>query len=170
MPREYDFYTHEATTYIDAPPEQVWEIVSDLTKSAELAGSGQVLAVRPMSGGPTAIGATYEADEKIGAKFKSVSKITEFEPPSRITWLSAPTPLKGAPDERWHMWTFTLAPEKGGTRLTQEVRAARAPFPMRIVQLIGVATSGGTKTIATGMDKTLQNIKERAEGAGVTAT
>jgi uncharacterized protein YndB with AHSA1/START domain len=161
--RPYDFYTHSASIHVDASPDRVWAVVGDLGTSADWAGSGQVLSIRQTSDGPVGVGTVYEAQEKIGAKFKSLSKITGYEPNKQISWVSAPTPMKNAPNERWHLWTVTLTPEDGGTRVTQDVHAARAAFPMRIFQLIGLLTSGGTGVIDRGMDRTLQNIKERAE-------
>jgi uncharacterized protein YndB with AHSA1/START domain len=128
------------------------------------------LNIRKTTEGPVGAGTVYEAQEKIGAKFSSLSKITVYEPNRRIAWLSTPSAARNTPDERWHMWTFTLQPENSGTRLTQEIRAAKAPLPMRIVQLIAILTSGGTKTLTEGMEKTLQNVKERAERSAVAST
>lgn len=163
--RPYDFYIHSTSIHVDATPDRVWAVVGDLGSSADWAGSGQVLSIRQTSAGSVGVGTVYEAQEKIGAKFKSLSKILTYEPNRQISWVSAPTQMKNAPDERWHLWTVTLAPENGGTRVTQEVHAARAAFPMRIFQLIGLLTSGGTDVIARGMDRTLQNVKERTERA-----
>lgn len=161
--RPYDFYTHGASIWIDAPPERVWEIVSNLGSSAQWAGSGQVLSLRKTTEGPDSVGTVFEAQEKVGAKFKSLSRITEYDPPRHIAWLSTPSVMKNTPDNRWHRWSFTIKQDGGKTRLMHDVGVAKSAWPGRLFQLVGIVASGGMKTLSSGMDRTLANIKEQAE-------
>ena len=45
---------------VDAPPEAVFAVVSDLASHAGLAGSGEVNAVRRLDDGPLGVGATFQ--------------------------------------------------------------------------------------------------------------
>ncbi len=158
-PRPYDMFAYECSIQIDAPPERVFEIVGDLGKCVEWAGSGQVRTITKITDGPVGVGAKYLAQEKILIPFKAESEIVEYEPPKSILWTSKP---KG-PEVPAHRWAFRLSPENGGTRLTHEVRAARATGFPRLVQAVMVKLSGGTDPIQQGMERTLENIKARAE-------
>ena len=90
--------------------------------------------------GPVGVGTQYIADEKILISFQAVSEITAYEPNELIVWTSKPTMVKkSAP----HRWMFQLVPEDGGTRLTQEVRAARSVGFERVMQATMVKLSGG---------------------------
>jgi uncharacterized protein YndB with AHSA1/START domain len=159
--RPYDMYTHQESIHIDAPPERVFAIVGNLDTSPAWAGSGQVKSMTKTTPGPVGIGTQYIADEKILIPFQAVSEITGYEPNELIVWTSKPTMVKkSAP----HRWMFRLVPEDGGTRLTQEVRAARAVGFERVMQATMVKLSGGMEPIGRGMKRTLENIKVRAEG------
>ncbi|GAC1470684.1 MAG: hypothetical protein PVSMB7_21720 [Chloroflexota bacterium] len=160
-PRPYDMFVYEASTHIDAPPERVWEIVGDLGRSHEWAGSGQVKSVTKSTDGPVGVGTKYVAQEKILIPFKAESVVVGLEPNRWIAWTSVPVGPKITP----HRWSFVLTPEDGGTRLTHQVRAARASGFPRLIQAVMVNLSGGTEPIRKGMDTTMSNVKVRAESA-----
>jgi uncharacterized protein YndB with AHSA1/START domain len=166
-PRPYDMYTHRESIHIDAPPEHVFTIVGDLATSAEWAGSGQVKTITQTSTGPVGVGTTYRANEKIVLPVTSVSEIVAYEPNRLIMWTSLPTMVKKSPP---HRWMFQLEPEDGGTRLTQEVRAARCVGFERVLQVVMVKISGGLEPMGSGMKRTLENIKQRAEAPAPATT
>ncbi len=58
-------YQHSKEIVINASPEAVFGIVSDLTRHKELAGSGELVKVRQLTSGPTGLGSMIEADEHI---------------------------------------------------------------------------------------------------------
>jgi uncharacterized protein YndB with AHSA1/START domain len=162
-PRAYDFFAYRCEIQIGAPPERVFAIVGDLARSNEWAGSGQVLSVTQKSDGPVGVGTTYIAQEKIGVRFKSLSRVVGYEPPRFIAWTSRPT----GPNVPPHRWAFWLIPESGGTRLVHEVRAARATWPARLMQKLSFVLLGGqervNQAIREGMEKTLERVKTLAE-------
>ncbi|HLJ65875.1 MAG TPA: SRPBCC family protein [Chloroflexota bacterium] len=158
-PRPNDMYTYETSVHIDAPVERVWEIAGDLGRSTEWAGSGQVKSMTKTSEGPVEVGTTYVAQEKILFPFKAESVIVGYEPNRFIAWTSRPI----GPTVPAHRWAFILTPEDGGTRLTHQVRAARASGFPRVMQATMVKLSGGTEPIGRGMEGTVANIKARAE-------
>jgi uncharacterized protein YndB with AHSA1/START domain len=159
--RPYDMYVYETSVHIDAPSERVWEIVGDLGRSQEWAGSGQVKSMTKATEGPVGVGTKYVAQEKILVPFKAESVIVGYEPNRYIAWTSRPV----GPKVSAHRWAFSLKPEDGGTRLTHQVRAARASGFPRMIQAPMVKLSGGTETIRRGMEATMANIKVRAESA-----
>lgn len=161
-PQPYDMYTHRESIHINASPELVFSIVGDLTTSAEWAGSGQVKSVTKTSQGPVGVGTTYRADEKIVFPLTSISEIAAYEPNKLIMWTSVPTAVKKSPP---HRWMFQLEPEGTGTRLSQEVRAARCVGFERVLQVIMVKISGGLEPMGEGMKRTLENIKQKAEAS-----
>lgn len=160
-PLPHDYITYECGTHINAPPERVFGIVGDLSKANEWAGSGQVESIEKTTEGPVSVGTKYVAQEKIGMRFKAESQITAYEPNRLIVWKAWPIGAK-SPDGRGHRWSFELTPENGGTRLVHKLRAARAPFPMRILQL-PLAIPAMKKGMLRGIDRTLDNVKKRAE-------
>lgn len=159
--RSYDMYDYETSVHIDAPPQRVWEIVGDLGRSQEWAGSGQVKSITKTTEGPVGVGTKYVAQEKILVPFKAESVVVGYEPNRYIAWTSRPVGPNVAP----HRWAFIVTPEDGGTRLTHQVRAARASGFPRMIQATMVKLSGGTETIRRGMEATMNNIKARAENA-----
>ena len=160
QPGPNDFLTHQCSVHIDAPAEAVWRIVGDLGNSAEIAGSDQVLSIEKVGDGPVGVGTKYIAQEKIGMRFKAESEILEYEPNRLIVWRARPT--MGVPPERGHRWAFRLEPEDGGARLVEEVCACTAPWPARIFQILGTR-GDALDQMKRGMERTLQNVKERAE-------
>jgi uncharacterized protein YndB with AHSA1/START domain len=160
-PRPYDMYVYETTVHIGASPERVWEIVGDLGRSQEWAGSGQVKSITKTTEGPVGVGTKYVAQEKILVPFKAETVVVGYEPNRFITWTSRPI----GPNVSPHRWAFILMPEDGGTRLTHQVRAARASGFPRMIQATMVKLSGGTETIRRGMEATIRTVKARAEGA-----
>jgi len=158
-PRSYDMYDYETSVHVNAPPERVWAIVGDLSGSPEWAGSGQVKTMSQTTEGAAGVGTKYIAREKILVPFKAESEIVGYEPNQCIAWTSRPVGPKMSP----HRWAFILTPEDGGTRLTHQVRAARASGFPRLMQATMVKLSGGTEVIRRGMDATMAKVKARAE-------
>jgi uncharacterized protein YndB with AHSA1/START domain len=160
-------YRARQETVIDAPPEPVYALVSDVARHAELAGSGEVLRIRVLTDGPVRVGTRFQADEAIPlagqrARFASTSVVVEHDPPRVFSWTVRPaTGLR----PRRIQWWFRLSPEGAGTRLAHEVEVdawllgplLRRPF----AAVRGQALEGG-------MARTLENLR-RLAGAGVAA-
>ncbi|GAC1325328.1 MAG: hypothetical protein NVSMB22_15100 [Chloroflexota bacterium] len=158
-PRPYDMFVYECSIDIEAPPAVVWAIVGDLGTSADWAGSGQVRSMTQTTPGDAGVGTRYIAQEHILVPFKAESEIVAYEPNRLICWTARPV----GPKVPAHRWAFLLEPTNGGTRLTHQVRAARASGLPRLIQAIGVTLSGGTASLVRGMEKTLVTIKTRSE-------
>lgn len=151
---------------ISAPPEKVWAVLTDLERHVDLAGSGEILAIR--APGPLGVGATWEADEKIKGipPFTARSEVVEMDEPVVFGWRSYPPPIKkGDPDSVPDVsWWYRLAPTPaGGTAIEHSVRIVppeAGAGMMRFFYLV----SRRPKTIRRGMQKTLQNLKAELGG------
>lgn len=111
-------------TTVAAAQQQVWRLVTDVARHAELAGSNEILALR--LGGPVGLGATWEADIAVPGldPFVSRSEVVTFDEPSEFSWTSVPRSIipgepRSTPGVRW--W-FVLAPAaQGGTEVEHRV-------------------------------------------------
>ena len=115
--RYADKPTVEVPIEIDAPPERVWAIVSDI---AVMPGaSPELQAVEWLDGrnGPE-LGARftgYNRHETRG-EWSTVSMIVEYDPPRVFAW------AVGDPGEPAAIWRFSLEPREGGTLLRHWVQ------------------------------------------------
>jgi uncharacterized protein YndB with AHSA1/START domain len=154
-----DFLVFDCDTFIDAPVDKVFALVSDLGRSAEWAGSGHIRSITQETPGPARMGTRYRSSEKITMPYHAETEIIAFEPNRLVKWKSKPV------GERvpFHRWSFELIPDGDGTRLFHRVRAARAGGYMWLVQGLGFLFTKPRKTIPPGMERTLANIKALAE-------
>lgn len=103
------------TVHIDAPPDEVWRLISDITRMGDY--SPEVMEAEWLDGatGP-AVGVRYRGHVKrneIGPKYWMVCKITECEPGEVFEFVVM---LRGRPINRWR---YELTPAAGGTDVTE---------------------------------------------------
>jgi uncharacterized protein YndB with AHSA1/START domain len=115
--RYADKPTVEVPIEIDAPPERVWTIVSDI---AVMPGASPELQdVEWLDGrrGP-GLGARFAGHNRHQAfgEWSTVSVIVEYEPPRVFAW------AVGDPEWPSAVWRFSLEPRGGGTLLRQWVQ------------------------------------------------
>ena len=115
--RYADKPTVEVPIEIDASPERVWAIVSDI---AVMPGaSPELQAVEWLDGrsGPE-LGARFAGHNRHAAfgEWSTVSMIVEYDPPRVFAW------AVGDPGEPSAIWRFSLEPKEGGTLLRQWVQ------------------------------------------------
>ena len=115
--RYADKPTVEVPIEIDAPPERVWAIVSDI---AVMPGaSPELQAVEWLDGrnGP-GLGARFAGHNRHEAfgEWSTVSVIVEYDPPRVFAW------AVGDPEFPAAIWRFSLEPHEGGTLLRQWVQ------------------------------------------------
>jgi len=106
-----------AEIYIDAPPERVWPVVSDIFLMPELSSELREVAWLDGVTGP-APGCRFlgrNANEYRGA-WETVSTVVECDEPCRFAW------AVGDPGHPMATWRFTLRPEGAGTVLEQWAR------------------------------------------------
>lgn len=148
----------EDSIEIDAPAERVWELVSDVRRMAEW--SPQVTSTRLRAGfDEVALDAEFTNRNRQGElEWTTHGRIVRLEPERVIAFRI---------EENWVVWSFTLEPAAGGTRLVQ-----RREAPDGISDLSRELTDGFlggqevfTATMRAGMRQTLEGIKAAAEAA-----
>ncbi|OXM72685.1 MULTISPECIES: SRPBCC family protein [Amycolatopsis] len=115
--RYADTPTVEVRTWIDAPPERVWALVSDIGLMPEMSDELQSVDWLDGATGP-APGARFVGRSKHEAfgEWVTTSEIVEFEPGRVFAW------AVGDPDEPSATWRFRVEPRDGGTELSQWMR------------------------------------------------
>jgi ligand-binding SRPBCC domain-containing protein len=122
-----DLPTTEVTTWIDAPPERVWPLVSDVGLMPEC--STELLAVQRTGSEPVGVGTTFvghNRHEAVG-EWSTTSTVIECTAPEAFAWAVEDVDNPAA------TWRFTLAEESGGTRLNYWMRMGPGPSNLAIV-------------------------------------
>ena len=115
--RYADLPTVEVSTWIDAPPEHVWALVSDIGLMPGL--SRELQSVEWLDGvSRPAVGARFVGRSKHDAlgEWSTTSYIVELDPGRVLAW------AVGDPEQPSATWRFTLHPGRDGTTLSQWVR------------------------------------------------
>lgn len=109
-------------------------------------GSGSVQALR--FGGPTrlSLGAKFAMDMKVGASYKIMNTVVEFEDPTLIGWRH----FNG------HIWRYRFEPVEGGTLVTEQWDAQKVANRL-FLQLMGFPARN-----RRGIRATLERLDELA--------
>jgi uncharacterized protein YndB with AHSA1/START domain len=152
-----------AEVYIEAPPERVWDMVSDIFVMPGLSSELQEVAWLDGATGP-AVGHRFtgrNAHPEVG-EWETVSTVTECDQPHRFAW------AVGDPGHPSATWRFTLRPDGAGTRLEQWMQmgpgrsflnVAIDAMPDREAKIIFVRL----REHEAGIKHNLAEIKQRAE-------
>jgi uncharacterized protein YndB with AHSA1/START domain len=146
-----------------APPERIWELVSDVTKVGRY--SPETFEAEWLDGatGP-AVGARFRGHVKRngrGPVYWTTCTVTASEPGRSFAF------TVGSPGKPVNTWRYDLQPAGGGTDVTESFELGSA-LPLRIYgMLFGWARS---RTNDAGMRRTLDRIRAEVEaGAGAGA-
>ena len=156
-----DFQTTREIS-INATPETVFGIISDFTRHKELAGLGELVNVQILTDGPIGLGSVIEADEAVHMgdntiELSTKSVVVGFNSPNNLSWIVVPPfPMRRV------QWWFRLTQQGDTTTLIHEVEV---DLGEAAEQFGGVETfvAGRGAAIATGMQKTLENVKHAVE-------
>jgi uncharacterized protein YndB with AHSA1/START domain len=144
------------TIHIDAPPEVVWPLVSDVTQIGRF--SPETFEAEWLDGatGP-ALGARFRGHVKRngrGPTYWTTCTVVACEPGQAFAF------GVGAPDKVLNTWRYELVPAGGGTDITESFALTRT-VPLRIYwALLGWARG---RTNRRGMQQTLERVKAAAE-------
>jgi uncharacterized protein YndB with AHSA1/START domain len=117
--------TAEVEVLVEAPPERVWALVTDIDLPARF--SQELLGAEWLDEGP-ALGARFvgrSRHEALGA-WETTSWVNRYEPLRAFGWAVSD------PDEPSATWWFELEEEEGGVRLRQCARMGPAPSGLSI--------------------------------------
>ncbi|QKT06139.1 SRPBCC family protein [Gordonia sp. X0973] len=145
----------EASTEIDATPEAVWSVVSDLKRMGEWSPQCRKMIVR---GGPVGLGTrTINVNRRGPLFWPTTAKVIRFDPNEAIAWKVA---------ENGSVWSYEIAPTASGVTLTERREAPGG----KVSNVSGVLTQlllGGRETfeaeLREGMAESLAKIKRAAQ-------
>jgi uncharacterized protein YndB with AHSA1/START domain len=144
------------TVHIDAPPDQVWALVSDVTKIGRY--SPETFEAEWLDGatGP-AVGARFRGHVKRngrGPTYWTTATVTVCEPGGEFAF------GVGAPGKALNTWRYVLEPSGDGTDVTESFQLT-PKLPLRIYWAL-LGWSRG-RTNRRGMQTTLERMKAELE-------
>jgi uncharacterized protein YndB with AHSA1/START domain len=163
--RHSDQPTTEVELHIDAPPERVWTLVTDLEQLVSM--SEELQAAEWIEADGPELGARFVATNtnRYFGSWKTTSTVIEYDEPRVFGW------AVGDVDEPNTTWVFRLqADELGGTWLTQWMRlgigdsglgVAIARMPDKEDRIV----AGRLREFEAAMRKNLDGVKALAEAA-----
>lgn len=122
---------------VAAPPQEVFALLADPRRHAEIDGSG---TVRSALAGPERLapGATFGMRMRLGVPYVIRNEVVEFEEGRRIAWRHL----------GHHVWRYELEPVDGGTRVTETFDWAPARSP-KVLELLGIPARNARSIEAT---------------------
>lgn len=137
-------YLVTETRIIKADSQALFDIVADPAMHPEMDGSGTVRANR--SGGPARLGpgAKFAMDMKLGAPYKILNTVVDFDEGRRIAWRH----FNG------HVWSYRFEPVTGGTLVTEQWDARWAKNKLFLL------LTGFPARNRVGMRRTLRRLEE----------
>ncbi|MAF51844.1 MAG: SRPBCC family protein [SAR202 cluster bacterium] len=161
-------FSYSTETDINASPQAIFDIVSDLTRHPELAGSDEIKSVTQAPAGAVKAGTQIHADETVVMGDGSTMDLTAdsivvtYDPPKSFSWIVNPA----LPEQvRRMQWWFNLSSQDGGTKVVHEVEIDWGDIQHEM--LIGLRDNYEqirAGVVRSGMDKTLENL-QRIAGA-----
>ncbi|XVX20691.1 SRPBCC family protein [Actinomycetota bacterium] len=139
----------EASVHIEAPPERVWAVVSDIRRTGEWSPECR----RVLLLGPRAAGTRFVGINQRGLViWPTTSTITELDEGERIAWRV---------NENGSIWSYTLEPTASGTRVVQrrETPAGVSAFASAFTGLLLGGNEGHGDELERGMQRGLERIK-----------
>ena len=145
----------EESIDIDATPEQVWEVISDLKRMGEWSPQCVKMIVR----GPVGLGTkTINVNRHGPLVWPTTSKIVRFSPNQELGFRVA---------ENRTVWSFQLEPTADGGTLVTHRRETPHGISAISKAMTAVALGGPDAFVAElleGMSRTLERVKAELEG------
>lgn len=139
--------------------EKLFEIVSDVSKHSQLAGSGEVQEVRWITPPPLGVGSAFESKQQISAfAYPTRSYVQVYEPPFRFIWLTGPG-FKKPPFGQ--LWGFDLKPLDARTTLVSNVMKTPI-YPLPNIPPFTWFANVGAEHESRNMKPTLKNLARLA--------
>jgi hypothetical protein len=146
----------EESIDVEATPERVWSLVTDLPRMARW--SPQVVRTVVRGDGPVRLGTrALNLNRKGLLMWPTRSKVVRFEPHRDFA-----IRIK----DNYTVWSFALEPTAGGTRLVQRREApdGTSTISDTLVRRVLGGQEGFQAELREGMRRTLRGIKADAEG------
>jgi uncharacterized protein YndB with AHSA1/START domain len=145
-----------ATIHIDAPPERVYGMVSDVTRMGEWSPETRRAEWVGGATGP-AVGARFKGHNKLGiARWSTTPTVKVADPAKEFTFET------GKPGKEATRWTYRFTPKDGGTDLTESFEALRYGAFMKLT----AKPDKRAAKLSEDIKQTLERIKQAAERPG----
>jgi uncharacterized protein YndB with AHSA1/START domain len=146
----------EATVRIEAPPERIWSIVTDI------AGMGRLSP--ECTGGAWLDGATVPA---VGARFKGHNKrgFARWSTTNTVVTAEVNQEFAFETKQSAARWRYVLTPDGTGTTVTEtrELFGERSKVAVIFTKLMLGGEDGHTDELRRGMQESLRKLKALAE-------
>jgi uncharacterized protein YndB with AHSA1/START domain len=147
---------------IDAQPEQVWALVDDPAAMGEWFAFADRMELIDGTGE----GRRQRLHGHWGKRRSEIDQqIVAYEPPRKLAWRHEAERLNGKPAPRFAaetVFTITLEPAPGGTRVRMESRQTPASRVRGLVMRLF-----GGKEVAERLDQSLADLRSSARGTPV---
>jgi hypothetical protein len=140
-------YLVSESKVIAAEPQTLFDIVADPSRHPELDGSGSVKATTGNVPDRLSMGATFAMDMKLGASYKIMNTVVEFDEPARIAWRH----FNG------HVWRYLFEAVDGATLVTEQWDARPVLWKYPVLLLMGFPARN-----RKGIKATLERLAELA--------
>jgi uncharacterized protein YndB with AHSA1/START domain len=137
---------------IEAPPEVIFAVLSNSARHSSIDGSGMLQGTDHEQDHPLMLGSTFGMNMKMGVRYKTQSRVVEFEDNRRIAWQTGPSGTL----ERFvagRIWRYELEPV-GDATLVRESWDITTDHQRALLKLGGIY-SGKTKR---DMERTLARL------------
>ncbi len=150
--------TGEERIHVEAPPEAVWDLLSDVERMGEWSPECYRVAWVDGATAPAAPGKRFKGWNRYGPmRWTMTCEVKSAVPSKEISWST----LQG--DREVVRWTYRLEAAAGGTDLVESFDVKWLPFGPRIFE--DYLMVGRDRRRAAAMAATLQRIKTAAESA-----
>lgn len=160
-------FAYSTETKVNASPQAVFDIVSDVTRHPELAGSGEIQTIKKTPDGPVGLGTRMFAEEKVRMgndtmDLTAESVVVTCDPPNCFSFITNPA----LPETiRRMQWWFRMSPDGQGTKVIHEVELEWGDIQTDMLKgLRDNYEQLRAGIIRDGMQKTLQNLKRMTGG------
>jgi uncharacterized protein YndB with AHSA1/START domain len=141
------------SVHVYAPPADVWEVVSDVTRMGEW--SPECRKVVLVGGGPVREGLRMVGVNRRGlAVWPTLSTVVRLEPGRVLAWRTR---------ESGATWTYELEPVEGGTTLTGRRDLDGYTLLTRVAAPLIGGAAGHDNELAAGIRTTLRRMKAVVE-------
>jgi uncharacterized protein YndB with AHSA1/START domain len=164
----------EVSIHIDAPPERLWRLITDVTRMGEWSPITYKCEWLDGADAPV-VGARFKGYNRMRpARWWTVCEVTASEPGKvfefRTMDVSLPFSIGGARNREMTRWRYTFEPDGIGTKVTESYDVAYVPPLLSIPERIARAIPGGAGAVEKrraktndGMLRTLERLKAAAE-------
>ena len=142
-----------ASVELAAPPETVWELVSDVSRMSDWSPECRKIVVlgSPKQG----VGTKFIGLNRRGwAVWPTTSKVVRFEPGRAVAWRTR---------ESGATWSYEIAPTASGTSLTGRRELPSYTIGTKLMAPIIGGAGGHDQELAEGIRTTLERIKAAVE-------